>query len=198
MPRMKTPPKFVILGSVLAAVLFTSLDASAQTDRSYKVLATSKTSTMQKEMMDAGEIGYRFVAVMGGETAIGGSEVVVLMEKIASDKTKYQYRLLATSKTSTLEKEMQQAADGGFEAVGQTVFKSVFGGDETVGILERSTETPAKIKYDYKLIATSKTSTLEKELQDAARAGYQAVAMTVGKTTFGGSELVVITRKIVK
>ena len=153
---------------------------------------------MQKEMADAGESGYRFVAVMGGETAIGGSEVVVLMEKIASDTTKYQYRLLATSKTSTLEKELQQAADGGWEAVGQTVFSSAFGGDETVGILERSSETPPRIKYDYKLIATSKTSTLEKELQDAAREGYQAVGMTVGKTTFGGSELVVITRRIVK
>ena len=40
--------------------------------------------------------------------------------------------------------------------------------------------------------------TLEKELQDAAREGYQAVGMTVGKTTFGGSELVVITRRIVE
>jgi hypothetical protein len=149
-------------------------------------------------MVDAGALGYRFVAVMGGDTAIGGSEVVVLMEKIASDKTTYQYRLLATSKTSTLEKELQGAADDGWEAVGQTVFKSTFGGDETVGILERSSETPSRIKYDYKLIATSKTSTLENELQEAAREGYQAVAMTIGKTAFGGSELVVITRKIVK
>ena len=167
-------------------------------ERSYKVLATTKTSSMEKEMTEAGELGYRFVAVQGGNTAIGGSEVVVLMEKIAADTTKYHYRLLATSKTSTLEKELQEASDGGWEAVGQTVFKSTFGGDETIGILERSTETPSRIKYDYKLVATSKTSTLEKELQAAARDGYQAVAMTVGKTSFGGTELVVITRKTLK
>ena len=191
---MRSPLTIVCL---VAALIAPSL-AFAQAERSYKVLATSKTSSMEREMKDAGELGYRFVAVQGGNTAIGGSEVVVLMEKIASDKTKYDYRLLATSKTSTLEKELQDGSDGGWEAVGQTVFKSVFGGDETIGILERSSETPSKIKYDYKLVATSKTSTLEKELQAAAKDGYQAVAMTVGKTSFGGAELVVITRKILK
>ena len=180
---------------VLVAMLMMPVTAAAQAERSYKVLATSKTSTMQKEMLDAGDAGYRFVAVMGGETAIGGSEVVVLMEKAAADKTKYAYRLLATSKTSTLQKELQEAADTGWEAVGQTVFSSVFGGDETVGILERSSETPSKIKYEYKLIATSKTSTLQKEVQEAAALGYQAVGMTVGKTAIGGSEIVVIMRK---
>lgn len=187
-----------LLAIVIAALLFVPSTASAQSERSYKVLATTKTSTMQKEMQEAGALGYRFVAVQGGDTAIGGSEVVVLMEKSAADKTKYEYRLLATSKTSTLERELQDAADGGWEAVGQTVFKSTFGGEETVGLLERSSETPSRIKYDYKLIATSKTSTLEKELQQAARDGYQAVGMTVGKTSFGGSELVVITRKVAK
>jgi len=190
--------KRISLIVVLAAVLITPVTVHAQTERTYKVLATSKTSTMQKEMQEAGEVGYRFVAVMGGETAIGGNEVVVLMEKTTGDRTKYSYRLLATSKTSTLEKELQEAADTGWEAVGQTVFTSVFGGDETVGILERTTETPSKIKYAYKLVATSKTSTLQKEVQEAAALGYQAVGMTVGKTAFGGSELVVIMRKVTR
>ena len=188
---MKAIPLIV----VLAAILITPLTAYAQAERSYKVLATSKTSTMQKEMQDAGDAGYRFVAVRGGNTAIGGSEVVVLMEKAAADRTKYSYRLLATSKTSTLQKELQEAADAGWEAVGQTVFSSVFGGAETVGILERSSETPSAIKYVYKLIATSKTSTLQKEVQEAAAQGYQAVGLTVGKTAIGGSEVVVIMRK---
>jgi hypothetical protein len=181
---------------VLATALFPPVTADAQTERTYKVLATSKTSTMQKEMQEAGDAGYRFVAVMGGDTAIGGSEVVVLMEKAPSDRTRYSYRLLATSKTSTLQKELQEAADTGWEAVGQTVFSSTFGGDETVGILERTSETPKKVKYEYKLIATSKTSTLQKEVQEAAALGFQAVGMTVGKTAIGGSEIVVIMRKV--
>jgi len=172
-------------------------DVSAQ-DLSYKVLATSKTSTMQSELQAAGAAGYRFVSVMGGETAIGGKEVVVLMEKAANDKTRYEYQLLATSKTSTLQKELQQASDGGWIAVGQTVFESMFGGQETAAILERNSEQPSTLRYESKLIATSKTSTLVKELQLLADQGFRAVNMTVGKTALGGSELVVITRRLVK
>ena len=177
--------------------LFGALALSPQTvvgqeSVSYKVLATSKTSTMQQELQEAGEAGYRFVAAMGGETAMGGKEVVALLEKVDNDKARYQYRLLATSKTSTLQKELQQAADAGWQAVGQTVFESLFGGQETVAILQRSSDQPSTQRFEYRLIATSKTSTLAKELQEVAEQGFRAVGMTVGK---GGSELVVVTRR---
>lgn len=191
------PPGLVIAVSLVVSFGVAPSIAEAQ-DRAYKVLATNKTSTMQKEMQEAGAAGYRFVAVMGGETAAGGDEVVVLMERREDDKARYEYRLLATNKTSTLQKELQEAADAGFEAVGQTVFESMFGGRETAGILERNPEAPARPRYEYKLIATSRTSTLEKELQEAAETGYEAVGMTVGKTALGGAEIVVITRKPVR
>ena len=59
-----------------------AIPASAQNGpREYKVLATSKTSTMEKEMNAMAELGYEFAAVMGGETAFGGSEAVVVMQK---------------------------------------------------------------------------------------------------------------------
>jgi hypothetical protein len=171
--------------------------AFAQASITYKVLATSKTSTMQKEMQDAGELGFRFEAVMGGETAMGGKEVVVLMARHGSDAKRYQYRLLATNKTSTMQKELQDFADLGFEVKGQTVFESLFGGREVATILERDPDAPNR-RFDYKLAATSKTSTMQKELQELADRGYEAVGMTVGQTALGGSELVVITRKVLK
>lgn len=185
----------VLMSAALCLVVAAPALAQSNT---YKILATSKTSTMQKEMQEAGDAGYRFVAVMGGETAMGGKEVVVLLEKAADDKNTYAYRLLATSKTSTLQKELQEAGDAGFHAVGQSVFESMFGGKETVAIVERaSTETNAK-RWEYKLIATSKTSTLEKELKEVADQGFQAIDLTVGKTALGGSETVVITRRPAK
>jgi hypothetical protein len=165
----------------------------AQHGAPYRVLATNKTSTMEKEMNDAAEGGYRFQAVMGGETAIGGNEVVVVVGRGGANG-RFGYKLLATSRTSTMERELQEAADAGFEYRGQTVFQSMFGGDEVVCILERDKETkPAPVQY--KLLATSKTSTLEKELLVAAAAGYELVGMTVGKTALGGKELVAITRR---
>jgi hypothetical protein len=188
--------KLTILTAALLC-LSVATPAIAQS-HSYKILATSKTSTMQKEMQEAGDAGYKFVAVMGGETAIGGKEVVVLVEKSADDKNTYSYRLLATSKTSTLQKELQEAGDAGFHAVGQTVFESTFGGKETVAIVQKSSGVPSTARYEYKLVATTKTSTLEKELKELADAGFQAIDLTVGKTALGGSEIVVITRRAAK
>ena len=184
------------LALVVVAVVFVSAPAFAQS-HTYKVLATSKTSTIQKEMQEAGDAGFRFVGVMGGETAIGGKEVVVLMEKTEGVKDTYSYRLLATSKTSTLQKELQEAADAGYTVVGQTVFESLFGGKETAAIVEKASSV-GDVRFEYKLVATSKTSTMEKELKELADAGYQATGLTVGKTAVGGSELVVITRRKAK
>jgi hypothetical protein len=165
----------------------------------YKVLATSKTSTMEKEMKAAGAEGFRFVAVMGGETATAGSEVVVLMGRDSdSGSRKYDHKLLSTSKTATMQKELQLAGDMGFEYVGQTVFESMFGGAEVVVILQKDLSATAHSRWEYRLLSTSKTSTMEKELRDTSELGFEVLAMTVGKTAMGGAELVVITRRLAK
>lgn len=168
--------------------------ASAQSPVEYRLLATSKTSTMQKEMNEAADSGYRFAGAMGGDTAIGGSEVVSVMVRHPDAKARYEYRLLATTKTSTMQKEMQEAGDAGFEYRTQTVFESAFGGDEVVVVLERDREaTPGK--FEYRLLATKKTSTMQKELSEVGQAGFDFVGVTVAKTGIGGTEVVAITRR---
>jgi hypothetical protein len=177
--------------AVLAAP---SVPAHAQAPIEYKVLATSKTSTLEKEMNEAAAAGYVFGAVMGGETAFGGSEGVVVMQKGADEGTR-EYRVFATNRTSTMQKELAAAAAQGFEYVGQTVFASLFGGNEVVVITERNPKAPEGMKHEYLLVATSKTSTLQKELTEAGGRGFEVVGMTVGKTAMGGAELVAITRR---
>jgi hypothetical protein len=186
----------MIMRTLLTALCLTlaALPAVAQSGpREYRVLATSKTSSMEKEMNAAAEAGYEFAAVMGGETAFGGSEAIVVMQKNPKPSARL-YKLLATNKTGTMQKEMRAAADLGFHYVGQTVFSSMFGGEEVVVIMERDKDDP-KPTEDYLLIATSKTSTLEKELNEAGGGGYQVIGMTVGTTAMGGSELVAIARR---
>ena len=163
----------------------------------YRVLATNKTSTMQNEMNEAADAGYRFEATMGGETAFGGSEVIVIMSKDrrAPSSGRYVYKLLATNKTSTMQKELQTAGDEGFEYKGQTVFKTAYGGKEVVVILEADRQAASKKRYEYKLLATSRTSTMQKELQEAGDAGFVFVGMTISNTAFGGKEVVTILRK---
>lgn len=165
----------------------------AQQAVEYRLLATNKTSTMQKEMQEAASAGFRFGDVMGGKTAFGGSEVVAVMHRDGSP-ARYQYLLLATKKTSTMQKEMQEAGDEGYQYVGQTIFKTTFGGDEVVVILEKE-EGASLVRYEYRLLATKKTSTLDKELREAGEAGYGFVGLTVGKSLVGGDEVVAILRR---
>ena len=180
---------------VLGIVCATAPTVIAQTALlEHRVLATNKTSTMEKELNEAAEAGFRFQHVMGGESEFGGNEVVVVLSRAIAGRGRYAYKLLATSRTSTMQKELQEASDAGFLYRGQTVFKSAFGGAEVVVILERDKDAQPP-SFHYKLMATSKTSTLEKELKEAGDAGYEVVGMTVGKTALGGKELVAITRR---
>jgi hypothetical protein len=190
---MRTAIHVLVLGFALSAG-----SVSAQDTTDYRVVATNKTSTMQKEMNEAADAGFQFGGIMGGDTSFGGSEVVVIMSKTANAAARYEYRLLATNKTSTMQKEMQEAGDAGYEYKGQSVFKSTFGGKEVVVILERDKQATAMGGFEYRLMATKKTSTLQKELAEAGEGGYQFVGMTVADTLVGGNEVVAILRRKAK
>jgi hypothetical protein len=185
-----------LMVAVLGAGLWTAGNASPAADHplEYRVLATSQTSTMEKELNEAGAAGYRFSKAMGGQTAFGGHEIVVAVLKTASDSEVHQYKLLAASRTSTMEKELQGAANQGYEYLSQTVYETAFGGKEVVIILERNPARTGR-QASYRLLATSKTSTMQKELKEAARQGYALLGLTVGKTAFGGDEIVAVLGK---
>jgi hypothetical protein len=185
--------RVMTVAMAMAAVGVVARPARAQA--AFKVLATNRTATMEKEMNSAAQLGLRFGSVMGGDTAGGGKEVVVVMRKPEAPGTLYQYRLLATSKTSTMQRELQDASDAGYTYVGQTVFETLFGGREVVCILEREDGKRGDAGYVYELLATNRTSTLEKELLNAAGNGFELVGLTVGKTELGGAELVTILRR---
>jgi hypothetical protein len=82
----------------------------------------------------------------------------------------------------------------GFEYKGQTVFSSTFGGKEVVVILEKDRESAAT-QWEYKLLATSRTSTMQKELSEAGSQGFAFVGVTVAETALGGKEVVSILRR---
>ncbi len=158
----------------------------------YQLLAAKRTKTIRKEMNEAAARGYEFSATMTGPT-LGGKEVVVVMSKPAdaSPARRYEYELLATNKTSTMQKELREAGAEGFRYRGQSVAKTSFGGREVVVILEREIDHPAKT-YAYKLVATTRTKTMEKELNQAGEEGFRLMGLTVSETAFGGKELVSI------
>jgi hypothetical protein len=182
---------------VLLLSLFGDLNnapASVSDSIEYRLLATNKTSTMEKEMNRAAAEGFRFEGAMGSDTAGGGAEMVVTMSrKPAGGGPRYDYKLLATNKTSTMEKELSAAGEAGFLYAGQTIYDSAFGGREVVVILERP--DGGGTTYEYKLLATARTSTMQKEMSEAGRAGFVFCGMTVAETAFGGREVVSILRR---
>lgn len=179
-----------------AAIAMTYCASAADPLFDYRMLATSKTSTMEKELNEAAGEGYRFSRVMGGKLTNGGQVIVAMVrEANAAGRHAHKYKLLATGKTSTMQTEIQQLADQGYSFVDQTVFESALGGKEVVVIMELDPSRVQTPGASYRLLATTKASTMEKELQEAGLQGYELIGFSVGKTGLGGSEIITILRK---
>ncbi len=78
--------------------------------------------------------------------------------------------------------------------MGQTVFESVIGGKE-VSVILQCDSAGGKRRVEFKLLATTKTSTMEKELKEAGRGGFEFLNFVVGKTAFGGQEVISLLRR---
>src|SRR6185295_15911647 len=72
---------FMLLRAICLALLSVTSVIAAQDSYDYRVLATTKTSTMEKELNEAADAGFRFDHAMGGKSTFGGSEVVSIMVK---------------------------------------------------------------------------------------------------------------------
>jgi hypothetical protein len=153
----------------------------------YKLLATTKTSTMQKEMDEVSAQGYRIM--VGSPTS--GSEMAVFLQYEAAEKEPYKYKLLATTRTGTMQKELNEVADQGYRLMPSTMIAKaqLLGGVEIVMIMERPPVVTKK--YEYKLLATSRTSTLQKEVTEAKDAGFVIVGMVSR-----GEHMVVMERSV--
>jgi hypothetical protein len=93
-----------------------------------------------------------------------------------------------------MQKELQQAGDEGYDYCGQTVFQSAIAGKEVAVILEYN-PSAAKRRIEFKLLATSRTATMQKELNKAGEEGFEFLDVLVGNTAIGGKEVISILRK---
>ena len=123
---------------------------------------------MQEELDTAAAAGFR--VHMGSPTST--DEMVIFMERTAEPPNTYKYLLLATTQSDTFQEELAEATAEGYRLLPRTmVSKSrAFGRNEVVAILELAPgETQ---RYEYKLLATSRTSTLQTEVTELAEAGF--------------------------
>ena len=167
------------LGTVLIILLLLAPLGAAQKrvkvdpEAKYLLLSTNKTSTMQKELDEVAADGFRILA---SSSSCGQMEMVVFLERSARPPDTYQYKLLATTRTSTMATELNEAAQEGFRLMPSTVVvKENFLTKEIVAVLEKVPKSEKR--YEYKLLATNQTSTLQKEVMQSEAEGFVLVGM---------------------
>jgi hypothetical protein len=116
-------------------VLFLERVTKAPDTYKYKLLATTRTSTMEKELNHAAQDGFRLLPrTITAKEGFLTNEIVSVLEQSPNSKKRYEYRLLATSRTSTLQKEVSQAEGDGFVLVG------LVGRGENMVIMEKEAD----------------------------------------------------------
>ena len=165
--------KTILLTAISFLMASTICFSQEKTVDQYKLLATTRTSTMQKEIDETAAQGYRIL--VGAPTS--GSEMALFLARDGTVSDPYKYKLLATGRTGTMQKELNEVADAGYRLIPSTMIskQQFMGGIEVVMILEK----PPKIMhyYEYKLLATTLTSTLQKEVDEAKGAGFVIIGM---------------------
>ena len=171
MKRIRMVTLVTLLSSL--ALTVSAQQTNTEAEQKYLLLATTKTSTMQKELDDASAKGYRIL--VGSPTS--GKEMALFLERVAEPPETFKYKLLATTRTGTMQNELNEMAEEGFRMLPRTMIskEQLIGAVEIVVVLER----PPRIEkqYEYKLLATSRTSTLQNEVSEAMAAGFVLVGM---------------------
>jgi hypothetical protein len=141
-------------------------------DQRYLMLATVKTSTMQKELDEAAARGFRVVT--GSPTST--NEWAVLLERTATPAAPYRYKLLATTKIATMRKELNEAAAEGYRLLPRTMTsKSGLLSVEVVMLVEKAPDSDKR--YEYRLYATTSEKKMRAEIEKAEAEGFTLAGM---------------------
>lgn len=140
-------------------------------------LKTRKTETMEKELNEAASEGYRILATAtpAADPILGG-ELSLTLVQLAALPTMFEYVVLGTTRMTTLQKELNEAATKGYRLMPATMLlkKSAFRGTEVIAIMEK--EPAPQSYYEYAVIDAVRESTLEKEIAKLMTEGYEIVA----------------------
>jgi hypothetical protein len=185
----------VMKNLLVACCVACTLPAStlAQDATRYRLLSAAHASALQDQMQEAARDGFRFSAVSGGATPWSGKEVLVVMRRDPS-ASQLVYRVITASDAGAVA-AIQQASDAGFAYLAQTVFTVPVRGNQVAVLFERDPRGPALPKYEYHLLATTRISTMDKELEEADRNGYQLLGLTSGRTLIGLNDIVAVMRR---
>ena len=169
---------FLALGVLLALPLPAKEAEPASLDltRRYVLINATKIKDGQRLLEEAAAAGYRLL--LAG--SVGGERRLVL-ERSASSSGAFEYRVI---RDKELQPALEQAAAEGFRFHRRS-FSSFAAAEKGPG--------PAR-RYQYRVLDTQRKSTLEKELNQAAREGWELAAL-VG-LGYGAGQLAVLEKSL--
>lgn len=146
-------------------------------DQNYLILSTKKIETMEKELDEVSAKGFR--VLYGAPTAT--VDMALFLERIETTEKPRTYKILATSRIKTMEKELNEIAAQGYKILPRTIiFKQGFLTAEMVTVMERAPD--ANLAYEYKLVFAGKETKLQEKIDAARPAGFAPVTMiTLGE-----------------
>ena len=151
-------------------------EADADDRSAYKVLATRRASTLERELNAAAAVGYRLQSLtwrvggtLWGVVPIPGDrkEMMAILARTAQPG-RFSYRVVAArdETESELEARLNEAGEAGYRVreVGTSV------------ILERN-EAADPVATEFRVVTTTRIGTLEAEIAAAGRDGYRPVGL---------------------
>ncbi len=191
----RTAIVFVLLASVFAAageVPAPPPIAPEVAGEPFRVLAAGA-AALETELNEAASQGYVLAAMMDGKTIDGGNDkiVVVMSRRTAAAPRPLRYKVLAADDAPALRRQLEAMGAFGFRYRGRSTVGTSFGGPEAVVILERDA-ADRDAQYDYRLVAAAPASTLQAELNELSRLGFEVEGLSVSKSAPGGNEVVTI------
>jgi hypothetical protein len=155
---------------------------SIQTDQNYFMLSTKKAETMDKELNEVTKKGFR---VLYGSASSQNTEMGILMERLSGMTEPYSYKVLATVKLKTMEKELNELASQGYRILPRCMmYKTGFLLTELLTIMEKAPNS--NVGYQYKLVVGVTEKQVHNKINEAKLEKYVPVTMI----TFGGHILI--------
>ena len=144
-------------------------------DQNYLVLSTKRIQTMEKELDEVAAQGFR--VLYGAPTA--QLDMALLLTRVQEPSAEpYRYRILATSRNKTMEKELNEGARDGYRLLPRTiVYKEGFFTAEMVMVMERAPKSNKS--YEYKLVRATKETKLHKKIDEAGAQGFVPITMVI-------------------